>query len=51
MKARSICERETCPLCSKFIYKHQPVVVCSTDGNIYHGNCLGFCKDTCFHIQ
>ena len=21
------------------------------DGNIYHGNCLGFCKDTCFHIQ
>ena len=21
------------------------------DGNIYHGKCLGFCKDTCFHIQ
>ena len=45
------CERETCSLCSKFIYKHQPVVVCSMDGNIYHRNCLGFCKDTCFHIQ
>ena len=45
------CERETCSLCSKFIYKHQPVVVCSMDGNIYHGNCLGFCKNTCFHIQ
>ena len=51
MKASSNCERETCPLCSKFIYKHQPVVACSMDGNIYHGNCLGFCKDTCFHIQ
>ena len=38
------CERETCSLCSKFIYKHQPVVVCSMDGNIYHGNCLGFVK-------
>ena len=47
----SNCERETCSLCSKFIYKHQPVVVCSMDGNIYHSNCLGFCKDTCFHIQ
>ena len=51
MKASSNCESETCSLCSKFIYKHQPVVVCSMDGNIYHGNCLGFCKDTCFHIQ
>ena len=51
MKASSNCERETCSLCSKFIYKHQPVVVCSMDGNIYHGNCLSFCKDTCFHIQ
>ena len=51
MKASSNCERETCPLCSKFIYKHQSVVACSMDGNIYHGNCLGFCKDTCFHIQ
>ena len=51
MKASSNCERETCPLCSKFIYKHQPVVACSMDGNIYHGNCFGFCKDTCFHIQ
>ena len=51
MKANSNCERETCPLCSKFIYKHQPVVACSMDGNIYHGNCLGFCKGTCFHIQ
>ena len=51
MKVSSNCERETCSLRSKFIYKHQPVVVCSMDGNIYHGNCLGFCKDTCFHIQ
>ena len=51
MKASSNYDRETCSLCSKFIYKHQPVVVCSMDGNIYHGKCLGFCKDTCFHIQ
>ena len=21
------------------------------DGDIYHGRCLGFCGDTCFHIQ
>ena len=51
MKASSNCDRETCSLCSKYIYKHQPVVVCSMDGNIYHGKCLGLCKDTCFHIQ
>ena len=51
MKASNNCDRETCSLCSKYIYKHQPVVVCSMDGNIYHGKCLGFCKDTCFHIQ
>ena len=51
MKASSNCDRETCSLCSKYIYKHQTVVVCSMDGNIYHGKCLGFCKDTCFHIQ
>ena len=51
MKASNNCERETCSLCSKFIYKHQPVVVCSMDDNICHGNCLGFRKDTCFHIQ
>ena len=45
MKASSNCERETCSLCNKFIYKHQPVAVCSMDqdGNIYRGNCLGFC--------
>ena len=41
MKASSNCDRETCSLCSKYIYKHQPVVVCSMDGNIYHGKCLG----------
>ena len=27
MKASSNCDRETCSLCSKFIYKHQPVVL------------------------
>ena len=51
MKASSNYDRETCSLCSKFVYKHQPVVVCSMDGKIYHGKCLCFCKDTCFHIQ
>ena len=38
-------------LCNKLIYKHQHVAVCSVDGRIFHGACLGFDKDSCFHIQ
>ena len=43
--------RERCYLCNKIVYKHQHVVVCSLDGNIFHGACLNFDRDTCFHIQ
>ena len=46
----SLC-RERCNICDKYIYKHQHVVVCALDGNIFHGSCLGFNRDTCFHIQ
>ena len=43
--------RERCYLCNKIVYKHQHVVVCSLDGNIFHGACRNFDRDTCFHIQ
>ena len=43
--------RERCNICDKYVYKHQHVVVCALDGNIFHGSCLGFNRDTCFHIQ
>ena len=46
----SLC-RERCNICDKYVYKHQHVVVCALDGNIFHGSCLGFNRDTCFHIQ
>ena len=49
-RAASLC-RERCSSCYKFVYKHQPVVVCCLDGNIYNGSCLGFGRDSCFHIQ
>ena len=49
-RAASLC-RERCSSCYKFVYKHQPVFVCCFDGNIYHGSCLGFGRDSCFHIQ
>ena len=49
-RATSLC-REQCSVCYKFVYKHQPAVVCCLDGNIYHGSCFGFSRDTCFHIQ
>ena len=43
--------RERCGICSKLVYKHQQIVVCSVDGKIYHGACFGFDRDACFHIQ
>ena len=43
--------RERCNVCGKYVYKHQHVIVCALDGNIFHGSCLGFNRDTCFHIQ
>ena len=49
-RATSLC-RERCSVCCKFVYKHQPAVVCCLDGNIYHGSCFRFSRDTCFHIQ
>ena len=44
-------KKELCMLCNKLIYKHQHVAVCCVDGRIYHGACLGFDKDSCFHIH
>ena len=43
--------RERCGICSKLVYKHQQIVVCSVDGKIFHGACFGFDRDACFHIQ
>ena len=33
-------KRETCYVCSKQVYLHDSVVVCSLDGKIYHSRCL-----------
>ena len=34
-RATSLC-RERCSVCYKFVYKHQPAVVCCLDGNIQY---------------
>ena len=48
-----ICDnyKERCFICSKFVYKHQHIAVCCLDGRIFHGSCLRFNRDTCYHIQ
>ena len=33
-------KRENCYVCSKHVYLHDSVVVCSLDGRIYHSRCL-----------
>ena len=38
---------ERCGSCKKLVYLHRPTVVCSLDGHIYHGSCLGYDIDTC----
>ena len=43
--------KERCFICSKFIYKHHHIVVCCLDSRIFHGSCLGFDRDTYYHIQ
>ena len=43
--------KERCFICTKFIYKHHHIVVCCLDSRIFHGSCLGFDRDTCYHIQ
>ena len=43
--------KERCFICSKFIYKHHHIVVCCLDSKIFLGSCLGFDRDTCYHIQ
>ena len=48
-RAAFLC-RERCSSCYKFVYKHQPVVVCCLDGNIYHGSCRLKTENTYLYI-
>jgi len=43
--------RESCKICKKFVYYHQPILFCNTCRNIYHGTCLKFTNDRVFALQ
>ena len=46
-----IIKRKSCPVCSKLIYMHQPILYCADCNNIYHGKCLGLTNDKNFYLQ
>ena len=43
-------ERESCNVCSKLIYLHDFIVICSLDGKISHSKCFGFSNDISIDI-
>ena len=43
-------QREICNVCSKSIYLHDFVVICSLDGKISHSKCFGFTNDVSLDI-
>ena len=55
LKAASPCPppstRKCCEICEKFVYLHQPVLMCCECGDIFHGKCLNFNNNTIFKLQ
>ena len=44
-------DRESCKICKKFVYYHQPILFCNTCRKVYHGTCLKFSNDRVFVLQ
>ena len=44
-------ERESCKICHKFIYFHQPILLCKSCCKVFHGTCLKLSNDQVFIYQ
>ena len=43
--------RKCCKVCNKFVYLHQPILMCDECGVIFHGKCLNFNNNLVFKLQ
>ena len=44
-------KRKSCKICNKYIYFHQPILLCKCCRHIFHGACLKLSNDTVFNMQ
>ena len=44
-------ERESCKICKKFVYFHQPILLCTSCCKVFHGICLKISNDDVFVFQ
>ena len=44
-------ERESCKICNKFVYFHQPILLCTSCCKVFHGICLKISNDDVFVYQ
>ncbi len=44
-------DRESCKICNKFIYFHQPILFCCSCRNVFHGTCLKLSNNNVFVLQ
>ena len=44
-------DRESCKLCNRYVYFHQPILFCKCCRHIYHGTCLKISNDLVFILQ
>ena len=44
-------DRESCKICQKFVYYHQPILFCYRCRKVYHGTCLKFTNNRVFILQ
>ena len=44
-------ERESCKICNKFVYFHQPILLCTSCCKVFHGICLKISNDLVFIYQ
>ena len=43
--------RKCCSVCVRFVYLHQPVLMCAQCNDIFHGKCLKFTNFVVFNLQ
>ena len=43
--------RKSCKICDKFIYFHQPILLCGKCENVFHGACLNLKNSIIFDLQ
>ena len=44
-------ERESCRICKKFVYFHQPILLCTSCCKVFHGICLKMSNVDVFVFQ